>query len=185
MTIRKILPALLALSLVAGPAAAAASAPGAPTPAPAPVVQNSFPNRDGPLSAMLAIIPDAQLAEFDKPYEQAPHITPLHSAKVGEVVALKVIFAGPKLDAEGAVDVTYDVKVIGPDGKLYGDAHEGLEAFRYKAGSPDAVFDNVRAILKLRFEPKDARGVYRFVVVLHDNNGGRHIPMTADLEFKD
>lgn len=180
MRLQVLLATILALAL----GGVAQAAPDAPASA-GPTVLNGFPNRDGPLSALVLIIPEAELVEFDKPFDQAPHLSLLHSARVGETVALKILFAHPERDADGAIDMTYDVRIIGPDGKPYGDEYKGLEAIRQRVAADNAVFDNVRAILKLSFEPGDARGVYRFVVVLHDNVGDRHIPMTADLEFKD
>lgn len=179
------LQAILATIVVLSLGGVAEATPPVAAPQAAPTVMDGFPNRDGPLSAIVLIIPEAELAEFDKPFDQAPNLSLMHSARVGEVVALKILFAWPQRDADGAIDVTYDVKIIGPDGKPYGEEYKGLEAIRHKVGPTNGVFDNVRAILKLSFEPSDARGVYRFVVVLHDNNGDRHIPMTADLELKD
>lgn len=180
-----ILAMVLALGLGGGAVAAPTPASPPAAAAQAPIELNGFPNRDGPLTAMLLIIPEAELAEFDKPFDQAPRLSLLHSARVGETVALKILFTSPQRDADGMIDLTYDVKIIGPDGMPYGDEYTGLEAIRHQVRPDGAVFDNVRAILKLSFEPGDARGVYRFVVVLHDNNGDRHIPMTIDLEFKD
>ena len=144
----------------------------------------AFPHRDGPLQAMMVFIPKAQVAEFDKPYDQAPHITPLKTAKVDDVVAVKIIFIGPQANAAGDIDMTYDITILGPDGKPYGEPHKGLEAGRGPMGPVNAVFDNRVAVLMIRFEAQDAKGVYRAVGVLHDNVGGRHLPVEAEIELK-
>jgi len=110
--------AILAMVLGPRPGRRAVAAPTPASPpaaaAQAPNELNGFPNRDGPLTAMLLIIPEAELAEFDKPFDQAPRLSLLHSARVGETVALKILFTSPQRDADGMIDLTYDVKIIGP-----------------------------------------------------------------------
>jgi hypothetical protein len=40
----------------------------------------------------------------------------LASIRLGDVVAIKLLFADPARDRDGRIDVTYDLRVIAPDG---------------------------------------------------------------------
>lgn len=145
---------------------------------------DAFPDQNGPLSAMLVVIPGSQLPEFDKPQDQPLHITPLHKATVGDEVAAKVLFGGPQRDGDGNVDVSYDLKVLAPDGTLYDNTDEhGLEALKANVGAGDFVFDNRRVVVGVRFEDKDPAGVYTFVAVLHDNIAKRDIALKTQVEL--
>ena len=164
--------------LVAGPVMAQ-KAPGAEADSHARA-ESVFPDQNGPLSAALVIIPVAQLSEFDKPSDQGPEITPVKTAKVGDVVAIKILFIGAQGDAKGLVDVTFDIKVTQPDGQIYSDTDEkGLVALPPVPADDTAVFDNRVTVVALRFEDKDARGAYTVTATLHDNVAKRDIPLTA------
>lgn len=148
-------------------------------------VRNGFPHRDGPFSAMMIFIPHSELAEFDKPADQAPNVSMLRTARAGDVVAIKIVFDNPEPRDKAFIDITYDLKITGPDGAIYSDTdHKGLEAVRGEVWSPTAgVYDNRVAVVAVGFEPQDRLGVYTATAVLHDNNANRHVPLTAEIEL--
>lgn len=181
MSIRKAIGSLAALLLAAifVPTARADITP----PAPPATQADALPYKNGPLSAVAIFIPDSEVSEFEKPPHETPRVTRIHSLKVGETAALKLIFKGPQLDAEGRIDVTFDVDFIRPDGKLVdGGSLKGLPAFQGPVPIPEAIFDNLIAVPKMSFEATDPKGFYKAVIILHDNIGGRDIPMTTEIE---
>ena len=185
MSMRKTIGALAALALAATvvPAAQADVAPPALRAPPAPRQAEALPYKNGPVSAVAIFIPDSQVSEFEKPPNETPRVTKIDALKVGEIAALKLMFKGPQRDSQGRIDVTFDVDFIGPDGKtLEGGSLKDLPAYQGPATLPDAIFDNIRAVPKMSFEAKDPKGVYKAVIVLHDNIGGWNIPMTVELE---
>lgn len=183
MNIRKTTTALAALGL-ASLAALAAQAQTAPAPQPRPEAR-PFPDRNGPLAGMALFIPDAQVIEFHKPLHESPEVSIKHDVKVGEVVALKVTFIGPQLDAGNQADVTFDVDFVGPDGKVLPNGSlKDLKVIKGPVSAPDAVFDNTAVVPKIGFDASDPKGVYKAVVVLHDNIGKRDLPLTAEITLQ-
>src|SRR5262249_18367792 len=73
---------------------------------------------DGDFTAALFIMDQADLGEFDKPQDEAPVIKGKKTAKVGDIVAIKVIFAGVQLTDDLKAAVDYDIKVLDPDNEL-------------------------------------------------------------------
>ncbi|MFT4252666.1 MAG: hypothetical protein QM608_09295 [Caulobacter sp.] len=181
MTIRKTISALAILGLaLAAPLSAAAQTPPESQPE-----ARQFPNRNGPLAGMALFIPEAQTAEFHKPPHEAPRVSILHQVKVGEVVALKVTFVGPQLDDDKQVDITFDVDFIGPDGKaLPAGSMRNLKVVNGPVSAPEAVFDNTAVVPMVSFDATDPKGLYKAVVVLHDNVAGRDLPMTAEITLQ-
>jgi hypothetical protein len=153
-----------------------------------PTMQTAFPHKDGPLSATMVFISAESVSEFDKPSDQAPRIVILKDAKVGDAVAVKIVFAGPQLDAARRIDTTYDIRLLAPDGKVYDGAEaKGLAAIQagpLPAGAETGVFDNRMHTFAMRFEPQDLPGIYRAEAILHDNVGNRHIPLTAQINLQ-
>ncbi|MFT4089376.1 MAG: hypothetical protein QM645_01495 [Asticcacaulis sp.] len=144
-----------------------------------------FPNEDGPFGAVMLIIPEKELIEFEKPADSGPHLTIVSTAVVGDVVAIKIVFSGMESDAESAVDVTFDLRVLAPDGKAYeGAEYQGLEGLKARLTSTSSGIFNNQAIILVRFEPQDARGEYIVEGVLHDNIGNRHIPLRATITLE-
>ncbi|AYV46708.1 hypothetical protein CFHF_22240 [Caulobacter flavus] len=183
MSIRMTATALAAFGL-AVVAASPAPAQTAPTSQAQPETR-PFPHSNGPLSGMALFIPDAQVSEFHKPSHEAPKVSILHRIRVGEVVALKVTFIGPQLDAANEVDVTYDIDFVGPDGKvLRNGSLMGLKVIKGRVSAPEAVFDNTAVVPKISFDARDAKGLYKAVVVLHDNIAKRDLSMTAEITLQ-
>ena len=104
-------------------------------------------------------------------------------AKRGDVLAIKIVFAGMDLTEDLNADVTYDLKILRPDGKIYDRTDlKNMEVLKTKLPTRFRVFDN-RSFLKLRFEPQDKLGKYKIIAALHDNVGKKTIPLTTEIEL--
>src|SRR5262249_13743734 len=75
--------------------------------------------RDGDFTASLFMMDQADLTEFDKPRDEAPIVRQKKTAKVGDIVAIKVVFTGAQLTDDLKAAVDYDIQVLDPDKKLY------------------------------------------------------------------
>jgi hypothetical protein len=140
-----------------------------------------FPERNGALSGMLVVIPKSELAAFGQPGPR--HLNRVARAEPGAELALKLVFTGPQADADSVVDVTYDLQVLGPDGKLYGDSdYRGLEALHGKIAS-GGVFDNRGKVVLLSFDPGDAGGAYTIKATLHDQVAKIDLPLMTTVEL--
>ncbi len=140
-----------------------------------------FPDRNGPLSGMLVVIPKSEMAAFGQPGTR--HLDRVARAEPGADLALKVVFTGPQLDEAGAADVTYDLQVFRPDGKLYGASdYRGLEAVHGKVPA-GGVFDNRSRVVLLSFDPEDPAGTYTVKATLHDTVGKRDLPLMTSIDL--
>jgi len=186
----------LFLSLAALPAAADTTTTGKPQDAkPAVLVpekatttsydpKTGFPDHVGAFSGMVVVIPQKELDEFNKPSGATRALDRVARAEPGAVLAIKLVFIGMKPDYANKADVTYDLQVIAPDGKTYGDSdYHGIDALHGELGDEGGVFDNRNKVVLLQFEPQDMPGVYTVKAVLHDNNGKVDLPLQTSVEL--
>jgi len=147
--------------------------------------KHPFPARDGEFSAMLIVSDEKSLQEYDKPSSEGMQFQTVANAKRGDMLAIKVVFAGMQLTDDLMADVTYDLKMVTPDGGLY-DATDltGMEALKGKVPMRFSIFDN-RSFIKVRFEPQDPSGTYRIVAAINDNVGRKRIPLSAEVRLTD
>lgn len=182
------------VALVAAPAMAS-DIPTAPQAAPPVMVPNApsttqydprlgFPDHNGPFSAMMIIIPQNELDEFNGENGGTRHLDRVSRAEPGAVLAVKLVFIGVQGDWNGNANLTYDLQVLAPDGQIYaGSDYKNLDALHGKIGSGQGVFDNRGKIVLMQFEPEDAPGNYTLNAVLHDNIAHRDIPLTTSVQL--
>ncbi|MBW8733359.1 MAG: hypothetical protein JF571_03440 [Asticcacaulis sp.] len=140
-----------------------------------------FPDRNGPLSGMLVVIPKSEMSAFGQPGTR--HLNRVARAEPGAELALKLVFTGPQADDKGIATVTYDLQVYRPDGKLYGASdYRGLEAL-HGAVPAGGVFDNRSKVVLLSFDPEDPPGTYTIKSTLHDTVGARDLPLMTSIEL--
>ncbi len=145
-----------------------------------------FPDHNGDLSGMLVVIPQAELSEFDRPADAGRHLDRVARAEPGAKLAIKLVFTGVKPDWNNNVNVTYDLQVVGPDGKIYGKSnYHGMVAAegRVPVNSGPALYDNRPQVVIIQFEPKDPVGLYRVRAVMHDKVSGLDLPLDAGVEL--
>ena len=134
--------------------------------------------------AKLIMMPEAQLPEFDKPSDQIPHVELMSRAKVGDRVALKLVFHSMALREDTSCDVTFDIKVTKPDGSPYsGTAHENLLALKGAIPNPNNMY-NSDTVLVLEFEPDDPLGKYAIEVVIRDNIGQTDLTLKENITLE-
>ena len=146
--------------------------------------QAGFPDHNGAFSAMVVVIPQRELSEFDKPSGSTRQLDRVAKAEAGAVLAIKLVFIGMKPDYYNQANVTYDLQVIAPDGKTYGDSdYKGLDALHGQLGDETGVFDNRNKVVLMQFEDQDMPGVYIIKAVLHDNNAKLDLPVQTSIEL--
>lgn len=145
-------------------------------------LQSGFPNRNGPFSAMLVVIPASELTEFEKPANEGLKLSQVTSAETGAELAVKLVFEGFGLNADQEADVTYDLLIKAPNGKTYGHSdYRTLTGIKKKISAPEAVFDSGPEVVHLVFEDKDAIGVYTLYATITDNITKRSVPLKISL----
>jgi len=162
---------LSCLTILAPPSAKDALASGA----------QPWPNQSGDFRAMLTLISEAELKEFDKPSDQSVDVHELDRARHGDHVAIKLTFTGVALTSDGSADVTYDFQIVPPGGSGELD-DKGLAVLKGKVPDRWGIFDNRRAPL-LQFDPDYPPGTYKVVVTVTDNVAHRTLSMSKEIEL--
>jgi len=142
-----------------------------------------FPNRDGEFQAMLVVIDEKALAEFEKPSNQGMNFTAASKIKLGDTIAIKIVFAGMQLADDLMANVTFDMKIVEPDGTVdpKGDV-KNLQALQARMPMRFRVFDN-RSFVKLHFDPASKLGKYKIVAEVRDNIGARKVALEQVVEL--
>lgn len=146
--------------------------------------KTGFPDHNGAFSAMVIIIPQSQLAEFDKADGGARQISRVSRAEVGAQLAIKLVFTGVSADSNGNGEVTYDLKILTPDGQVYaGSDYSHLAAVRGPVGDGLRVFDNRTKVVLMSFDPQDKPGIYTIKAVARDEVSERDVPLVTTIEL--
>ncbi|MFT4076117.1 MAG: hypothetical protein QM647_11360 [Asticcacaulis sp.] len=146
--------------------------------------KSGFPDHNGAFSAMVIVIPQSQLPEFDKTDGSNRHVTRVARAQVGAKMAVKLVFTGLARDVAGNGDVTYDLKVTGPDGLVYGTSdYSHLVAMHGPLGDTKHVFDNRTKVVLMSFDPQDKPGIYTIKAVARDEVAHLEVPLTTTIEL--
>ena len=146
--------------------------------------KTGFPDHNGDFSAMVIVIPQSQLAEFDKADGGARQISRVNRAEPGAQLAIKLVFTGLAIDSNGNGEVTYDLKVLTPDGQIYAASdYSHLAAVRGQVGDGRRVFDNRTKVVLMSFDPQDKPGIYTIKAVARDEVAEREVPLVTTIEL--
>ena len=137
-----------------------------------------WPNQVGEFRAMLTLVSEDTLNEFEKTYGQGGTLTELSNARAGDHIVVKLTFAGMDLSDDLAANVTYDFKIIAPNGSLYGGVDQkGLTALNNKVATRFLIFDNNPTPI-FAFDPRSPRGAYTIEVIVYDNVGHHSLTLS-------
>ena len=146
--------------------------------------KTGFPDHNGGFSAMVIVIPQSQLTEFDKVDGGARQISRVARAEPGAQLAIKLVFTGLSADSSGTGEVTYDLKVLTPDGQIYAASdYSHLAAVRGPVGDGKRVFDNRTKVVLMSFDPQDKPGIYTIKAVARDEVAHLEVPLTTTIEL--
>lgn len=142
-----------------------------------------FPDRDGEFSAKLVLVDFNKLENFGRSMPETLDLMKVTKAKVGDKVAAKIIFTGMQLSDDLMPDVTYDIRMLDPDGKVYDGADlKNREGLKSKTPSRAEVYDT--AVMDgMHFEDKDKPGKYKVEVQIHDNLGKKNVALSGEVEL--
>jgi hypothetical protein len=144
------------------------------------------PDHDGDFSGAIATLklPDnvpANTAVIDK----ADAANGPQTARRGDTIGVTVLFSGMQLADDLSADVSYDIKVTGPDGTVDPrSAQSSVAALKEKVPARFNVIDS-RSTLSIHFEPDDKLGSYRIDVLLRDNIGEKKLALSRSIELVD
>jgi len=144
------------------------------------------PDHDGDFAGVIATL---KLPE--KPDPEAMRAAGLdgasgpRTARRGDTIGVTVLFSGMQLADDLSADVSYDIKVTGPDGTVNPSSSQtDVAALKDKVPGRFAMLDS-RSTLSIHFEPADKPGPYRIDVLLKDNISGRKVALSRSIELLD
>lgn len=107
------------------------------------------------------------------------------TARRGDTIGVTVLFSGMQLADDLSADVSYDIKVTAPDGRVDPNSSQsGVAALKDRIPGRFNVLDS-RSTLSIHFEPDDKPGPYRIDVLLKDNIGGKKVALSRSIELLD
>jgi len=95
----------------------------------------------------------------------------VEKARRGEPIAALILFSGCGPDKQGNCNVTTDIAVLDPSGKVYGESKQ-TEVWVGKPPPSDGTTQLGFGYLMIRIEPKDPPGVYRIKAHTKDQVSG-------------
>ena len=104
---------------------------------------------------------------YKTPPDSAPTINSVSSVTKGQVFKIAVFFSRYRVDNKNRADITFDIRLIKPDGSPY-FVQKGLKGYAGKTPRADMVL-LCAAMVGVSFEPEDPWGDYTISVVAHDN----------------
>ena len=144
---------------------------------------SAYEASSGKFSAVLMPIDEVDLAEFDKSEHDGPRLVFKKKAICGDKVAIKISFMGMGLTENKMADVTYDIKVLSPDGTSYsGGVHNDVPAYVGIVRRPNNVFNN-HGVLTLNFKPEDLIGNYKITAIVKDNVDNNELTLNQSIEL--
>ena len=135
-------------------------------------------SRAGGFSAKVLITADAHWQDkWNTPPEVAPNFIPAGAVKMTDPVWVLVFFHGAGMDAKGAVHLSCDYTVTGPDGVVELEK-AGVKCFDDRVRDARLVYLSP-VVLTMTSEPGDAAGPHRVKVVVHDQVSGAQVSVQS------
>ncbi|MBX9796308.1 hypothetical protein [Sphingomonas sp.] len=106
------------------------------------------------------------------------HLSTTRNGVRNKPIFVTVVFANCTADADGRCDVTADIVITDPNGKVYAE-HQAVEVWRAPAPARNLLALGA-AQLGLRVEPGEPLGGYRVRFTLHDRIAQRDL-VTEDV----
>ncbi|MBT1073443.1 hypothetical protein [Pelotalea chapellei] len=132
--------------------------------------------------AALIITPDLDWdAKWNTPADTSPRFSTVDKLKVGSEATILIFFANPKLNSDGNVNVTCDVKISRPNSKV--TENKGLRGFTGKLQGAITNTFLTESVIKFVGEPSDPIGEWIIDVTVHDNYRQISVPLRAKFEL--
>jgi len=132
--------------------------------------------------AALIITPDIDWeAKWNTPADSSPHFSTVDKLKIGSEATILIFFANPKLNPDGNVDVTCDIRITRPNNKI--TENKGLRGFTGKLHGPATNTYLTESVIKFVGEQADPIGEWLIDVTVYDNCRQVSVPLRSKFEL--
>lgn len=114
--------------------------------------------------------------KWGTPAPRLPRIDQARSLRIGQKVWTLLFLTNPSADLTGTVDVTCDLRMIRPNGRV--TERRGLRALRIKTVPVPRTYMS-EFVLTMEGEENDPLGEWIVEFVVHDNVRGVALPLTG------
>jgi hypothetical protein len=128
--------------------------------------------------ATVCITPDPNWkTKWSGPAGSVPPVERVESLRIGETVWALIFVTNPLPDSTGQVDVTCDLRMVRPNGKV--SEHRGLRALRKKVDRSARFTHLSEFVLTMKGEETDPVGEWVIEIVVRDKNRGVEVPLVG------
>lgn len=99
---------------------------------------------------------------------EPPKLVTVDGAERGVPIHTVLIFAGARAGTDGHVHVSYDAKVLKPDGSVYGEFKD-IPILKDVPPAPPLALQLASGTLGILIEPEDPAGTYTVEIVIRDH----------------
>lgn len=128
-------------------------------------------------AAVLVTADDGWKQTCALPTAKLPAVRRADSLQVGGKVWALLFVSNPLPDASGAVDVTCDLRMVRPNGRV--SEHRNLKALRKNLGEAAPLTFLSEFVLTMVGEEGDPLGEWMIELVVHDRNRGVDVPVAC------
>jgi hypothetical protein len=143
-----------------------------------------YMSEQGAFKAILMVISEEGLKEFEKPADQGLHLSRLSKVKRDQRFAVKIGLTGFATDQDMTANVTYDLKFLSPDGTVVGEESKGLVFIQGKVNNASNVY-NSEQFLIISFDETDKSGPYKIIAEISDNVSKKKVQLHDVIELID
>jgi hypothetical protein len=115
--------------------------------------------------------------KWNTPAANTPQFTTVDKLKIGERATILIFFANPKLDSNGSVDVTCDIKISRPNNIT--SENSGLKGFSGKLMGPPTNTFLTETVIRFVGESTDPLGEWVIDINVHDNIRQVTVPLRS------
>jgi hypothetical protein len=124
--------------------------------------------------AQVWLTPNDIVDEWNKP--EAPKIIITKRAKRNTPVYITILFASPSVNEKGLSDISGDILIRQPDGKVYADL-KNVDIWENRAAPPKGNIQLAEKTVAIVIENKDLLGTYSIDVLVRDDLKQVTIPL--------
>jgi hypothetical protein len=124
--------------------------------------------------------------DYMKKWEQSTdgfYIQGVHSALRKQPIFVLITFANPGVGENGLCDITADILVKAPNGKLYGEIKDA-DCWQNMSAPPKGNIQLGKVSMGIVIEDKDSSGRYTVDAIVKDHNKNTELPLSDYFDVK-
>ncbi len=144
----------------------------------------SMKSKDGFAGSLLATTDEDWEKKWNTPPETAPNFNMAGTVAYGKKVFALIFFANPKRDAQGKANVTCDIQLSSPEGKV-SFSRKDMACYSGPIGDNPYNLYLSAPVVAFSGDPGDPPGIWAVEVMLRDAQRGVALPLRTTFILKE